>query len=231
MGFFVLVSDAFFWVGVKGDQASPDGYIIPYHSGATVEWVPTHGEILLNQTEIRLYLPCICRFGTKRTSVWCQIIRKMVNTIRFRFDLITFRKYLSVYTFKPIGTISASKSEQKNVCSVCDEYFFAYVTEDSKKKIHRKKIIKRFFFVILEFSETYYDLVAIKIGAKLNSSSKMFIEKSHKSRKLQIKIFLKEKNWQKSKKCFCICFKTLRIFWNQKPNFPTFEGGGLHVFN
>ena len=44
-------------------------------------------ESLLNQTEIRLYLPYTDSFGTKRTSVWFKIIRKMVNTILFRFDL------------------------------------------------------------------------------------------------------------------------------------------------
>ena len=43
-------------------------------------------EILLNQTEIWLYLPFSDWFGTKRTSVWFQINRIMVNTIRFRFD-------------------------------------------------------------------------------------------------------------------------------------------------
>ena len=35
-------------------------------------------------------------FGTKRTSVWIQINREVVNKIRFRFDLIRFRKGLSV---------------------------------------------------------------------------------------------------------------------------------------
>ena len=34
--------------------------------------------------------------GTKRTSVWFQINRKMVNTIWFRVDLIRFRKDFSV---------------------------------------------------------------------------------------------------------------------------------------
>ena len=53
-------------------------------------------EILLNQTEIRLYLPFFDWFGTKRTSVWFQINWKMVNTIWFLFDLIRFRKYFSV---------------------------------------------------------------------------------------------------------------------------------------
>jgi len=47
-------------------------------------------EILLNQTEIRLYLPFFDWFGTKRTSVWFHINQKMVNTICFRFDLMRF---------------------------------------------------------------------------------------------------------------------------------------------
>ena len=47
-------------------------------------------EILLNQTEIRLNLPFPDWFGTKRTSVWFQISRKVVNTIWFPFDLTRF---------------------------------------------------------------------------------------------------------------------------------------------
>ena len=53
-------------------------------------------EILLNQTEIRLYLPFSDWLGAKRTSVWFQINRKMVNTIWFRFELIRFRKDFSM---------------------------------------------------------------------------------------------------------------------------------------
>ena len=53
-------------------------------------------EILLNQSEMRLYLPFSDWFGFKQTSVWIQIIRKMVNTISFRVDLIIFRKKFSV---------------------------------------------------------------------------------------------------------------------------------------
>ena len=53
-------------------------------------------QILLNNTDIRLYLPFSDWFETKRTSVWFQINRKMVNIIWFRFDLIRFRKCLSV---------------------------------------------------------------------------------------------------------------------------------------
>ena len=53
-------------------------------------------EILLNQPEIKLYSPFSDWFGTKQTSIWCKINRKMVNTIWFRVDLIRFRKYISV---------------------------------------------------------------------------------------------------------------------------------------
>ena len=56
-------------------------------------------EILLNETEIRLYLPFSDWFGSKRRSVWFQINRKMVNTIRFQFHLIRFRKDFSVCNY------------------------------------------------------------------------------------------------------------------------------------
>ena len=52
--------------------------------------------ILLNQPEIRLDLSFSNRFGTKRTSVWIQINRKIVNAIWFRVDLVRFRKDFSV---------------------------------------------------------------------------------------------------------------------------------------
>ena len=55
-------------------------------------------EILLNKTGIRLYLPYLDWFGTKRTSVWFKINRKMVNTIWFQVDLIRFQKDFSVCT-------------------------------------------------------------------------------------------------------------------------------------
>ena len=52
--------------------------------------------ILLNQPKIRLYLLFSDRFEAKRSSVWFQINREMVNTIWFQVDLIRFRKKLSV---------------------------------------------------------------------------------------------------------------------------------------
>ena len=50
----------------------------------------THREIFWNQTDIRLYLPFSDWFETKRTVVWFQINRKMINTIWCRFELIRF---------------------------------------------------------------------------------------------------------------------------------------------
>ena len=52
-------------------------------------------EILLNQPDIRFYLPFSDWYGTKRTSVWFQINWKTINTIWFRVDLIRF---LCVYS-------------------------------------------------------------------------------------------------------------------------------------
>ena len=55
-------------------------------------------EILLNQTEIILYLPFYDWFGTAngRVPLLFQINRKMVDTIWFQFDLIRFRKDFSL---------------------------------------------------------------------------------------------------------------------------------------
>ena len=56
-------------------------------------------EILLNQTEISLFLPFFrLIWNSKQMSVWFQINRKMVNTIWFLFDLTRFRKDFSVCT-------------------------------------------------------------------------------------------------------------------------------------
>ena len=49
-----------------------------------------------------MYLPLSDWFLTKRTSVWFQINRKMVNTIWFWVDLIRFRKVFSVCTLSQL---------------------------------------------------------------------------------------------------------------------------------
>ena len=65
-------------------------------------------EILLNQPDFRLYFSFSDRFGSKRTSAWIQINRKMVNTIWNRVDLIIFEKDFSVCTLIWRLTISIS---------------------------------------------------------------------------------------------------------------------------
>ena len=53
-------------------------------------------EILLNQSEFRLYITFNDWYQTKQMSVWFQINRKIVYTIWIRVDLIRFRKDFSV---------------------------------------------------------------------------------------------------------------------------------------
>ena len=69
---------------------------LPWCWQAIASWRTVHTEILLNQTEIRLYLLSSDWFGTKLRSVRFQINLKMINTIWFQFELIRFWKDLSV---------------------------------------------------------------------------------------------------------------------------------------
>ena len=80
-----------------------------------------HREILLNQTEIRLYLQFSDWLETKRTYVWFQINWKMINTIWFLFDLIRFLcvyiptdKNCFVLKFNKITVSSFSVESLKN---------------------------------------------------------------------------------------------------------------------
>ena len=70
-------------------------------------------EILLNQPEIRLYLPCSNWFVTKRTSVWFQINQKIVNIIWFQFDLTRFKRRLSVHMSTNSFSIMISSVQKK----------------------------------------------------------------------------------------------------------------------
>ena len=54
---------------------------IQLHTGKVIQKGDFFLEILLNQPDIRLYLPFSDWLGTKWTSVWFQIIQKMVYTI------------------------------------------------------------------------------------------------------------------------------------------------------
>ena len=76
------ISRMFVKGGHKGDQIFKVRCFV-FCSGAE-----NFFEILLYQTEIRLYLPFSDLFGTKRTSISFQSNRCMVNTIWFGLDLI-----------------------------------------------------------------------------------------------------------------------------------------------
>ena len=95
-------------------------YWVPMISRGAGPWSCTQRnlfEILLNQTEIGLYLPFSDWFGTKRKSVWFQINRKMISTIRFLFDLIIFWKDLSVWLEM------SSQNHRINHRQIWHEYF------------------------------------------------------------------------------------------------------------
>ena len=63
-------------------------------------------KILLNQPEIILYLPFSDWFGSKRTSDWIQVNRKMVNTIWYQFDLNKISKWFLCVTHVPASATS-----------------------------------------------------------------------------------------------------------------------------
>ena len=71
------------------DKTCNGAFLPVWHTQINLFW------ILLNQPEIRLYLPFSDWFGSKWTSVWIQINRKMVNTIWFWFDFRRFWKDFS----------------------------------------------------------------------------------------------------------------------------------------
>ena len=80
--------------------------------------------------------------------------------------------------------------------------FFAYVSDE-------KNSLANFLHIILESSKTHFDLGASKIGAKLNFSSKIFVEKSVPE--TQNGNYVKQKISKKIRKLFL----QKRIFWNQ----------------
>ena len=87
--------------------------------------------------------------------------------------------------------------------------------------------VANYFFIFLESSETHFDLVASKVGAGLNFSSKVFIEKSEK---LKMRVLLNEKmlkNW----KIVLLKFQNIVHLWDQKLNLATCEGGRKWVLN
>ena len=108
-----------------------------------------------------------------------------------------------------------------------------WVSEDSKQK----KILKKEILTIFVDNPRIFWLVKKKTFDQNRSKTKFFVEnfcRKISPRNLKWK-FCWTKNWNKTENYFWIRIRTLRIFWDQKLNVPTFEGekvwrgGGLHV--
>ena len=95
------------------------------------------------------------------------------------------------------------------------------------KKKFMKKIVEKFCwhyylgnFFFLESFKMYADPSFIEIGKR--NFVKTFCQ-IHKSQKPKMKMYYLNKFFFSSENCFCIRFKTLNIFWDQKLNSATFE--------
>ena len=123
--------------------------------------------------------------------------------------------------------------------SVIDENIFAYVSNDFKKKIYfpKKEYVEKmlsknvdiFLSEFFSFSQNLLKriLIASKIGAKLNFSSKFLANKSRKSQKHEMKILLNEKNVNKFGKPFFHTFQNIAHLMGPKTQLCHFwrEGG------
>ena len=138
-------------------------------------------EILLNQTEIRLYLQFSDWFETKRTTVWLKINRKMVNTIWFLFDLIRFRKDLSVCNIVLLSAsfVSVLSSAQKN-CS-------------KQKKIPRLDLSNIFWlrFILIAWLSILLEICKIWDQLLLSAVAQWLWSKMHKGYKEYVSIISK----------------------------------------
>ena len=111
-------------------------------------------EILLNRTEIRLYLPFPDWFGTKRTlSVWCQINEKMVNTIWFWFNLIRIWNDFSVCSFS--SAASGDNGSGKMNCFSGKKKTMSYLP----RRTHRNGTLLRNMFPVRRYRRA--DLVVV----------------------------------------------------------------------
>ena len=93
-------------------------------------------EILLNQPEIRSYLPFSDWFGTKRTSVWFQNNREIVNTIWFLFNLIKFGKYFSVCDLESLVCGQFQMVYELGVLCILNLFaaYFSFITSEQSER-------------------------------------------------------------------------------------------------
>ena len=91
-----------------------------------------HTEILLNQYRNKIVFTIFRLFwNSKRTSVWFQINRKMVNTNWFLLDSIRFRKKFSLCTVQnPL-----SQNSTRFSTSHCNQRWIAHVL-GPKYRVH-----------------------------------------------------------------------------------------------
>ena len=88
----LLLHAIYNWIGKRFCEKESEGH------APSIQQRPERNlfGILINHTDIWMYLPLSEWFGTKRTFVWFQINQKMVNTSWFQFYLIRFRRKFSV---------------------------------------------------------------------------------------------------------------------------------------
>ena len=118
---------------------------------------------LQNQPEIRLYLPFSIWFGTKRTSVWFQINRKMVNTFWFRFDFVVFHMNLF---FQSRPRLKKWFNWKKNYKKKTTAIQFNFPVRHSMKPFNKKiRGIWRAFFALVIFLaklRSHFDAIQMK---------------------------------------------------------------------
>ena len=112
-----------------------------------------------------MYSPFFDWFGSKRTSVWIQIVRKMVNTIWFQFHSIRFRKNFSVCAIQMMDHLDDTLEIRvlllfwlRHVRDTCALIILIY-TEFFFKKIKPERFIGCNLYtcdVILCFISLYY---------------------------------------------------------------------------
>ena len=137
-------------------------------------------EFLLNQPEIRLYLPFPDWFGSKRTSVWIQINRNMVNTIWFQVNLIRLRKNVSVCNHSWLN-MPCLKLSRYAWASLKNKQCYSIINNSQTKIILSEALFSyKFFFLKLEPSPLSFNRI---LRGKI-ASSQIYIVGTARSYKL-----------------------------------------------
>ena len=124
-------------------------------------------KILLNQPEIRLYLPFSDWFGTKRTSFWClnQSENGKYNMISGWFNKI-LKRFFCVY-----GTSSPSETFSEHHYTMVPLYYRASL----KLPIHHCTLVPRGLSGTLKWGSIYASLGQLKIFSESGQSNRIWI--------------------------------------------------------